>query len=58
MPGVIQAAATEMFGATAATHVETVGGPSGLEQLIRQTLGIARLARAFQAVDHDYFGER
>ena len=47
-----------MFGAAAATHVETVGGPSGLEQLMGETLGIASLAGTFQAVDHDYFGYR
>ncbi len=58
LSGVIEAAAAEMFGAAAASHVEAVGGASGLEQFMRQTLSIARLAGAFQAVDHDYFGDR
>jgi hypothetical protein len=44
-----------MFGAPAATHVETVGGPSGLEQFVGETLSVAGLTGAFQAVDYDYF---
>ena len=54
--GVIQAAAAEMFGASTATHVETVGRPSRLEQFVGETASVARLTRPFQAVDHDYFG--
>ena len=53
----IQAAAAEMFGASTATHVETVGRPSRLEQFVGETASVARLTRPFQAVDHNYFGD-
>ncbi len=56
LAGMIEPMAAKMLGAPAATHVKPVGGPARLQKFMGETLGIAGLAGAFEAMDHNYFG--
>src|ERR1035441_9822925 len=49
----IERLTAEMFGARAASHVETVRGKPGFERGLRQASGITCIARTFQAMHHD-----
>ena len=49
----IERAAAQMFGATAASHVEAMGGATGLERGLGQATRVARGTGPFQPMNQN-----